>query len=111
MRDGSIQDFQISASSEHPDYPTPQARPDATGWCSFPYSTPQEEFLQVRIIRIYHECEGRIEKSVLRITIWHHKAGRVMTNGDLEGQIFLSYPHTNNELCFLAHHCFYSFIY
>ena len=30
----------------------------------------------------------------------------MMTNGDTEGRIFLSYPHT-----FLAHHCFYLFIY
>ena len=41
-------------------------------------------------IRIYHECEGGIEKSVPRITDWHHKACRVMTNGDPEGRIF--YP-------------------
>ena len=33
-------------------------------------------------IRIYHECEGRIEKSVPRIAVWLHKACRVMTNGD-----------------------------
>ena len=52
-------------------------------------------------IRIYHECEGRIEKSVLRIAVWHHKACRVMTNGDPEGQIFLSYPHTNSGFFFL----------
>ena len=32
-------------------------------------------------IRIYHECEGRIEKSVPRIAVWHHEACRVMTNG------------------------------
>ena len=51
-------------------------------------------------IRIYHECEGRKEKSVLRITIWHREACRVMTNGDLEGSIFLSYPHTNNGFFF-----------
>ena len=25
-------------------------------------------------IRIYHECEGGIEKSGLRITVWHHMA-------------------------------------
>ena len=25
------------------------------------------------IIRIYHECEGRIEKSVPRIGVWHHE--------------------------------------
>ena len=41
-------------------------------------------------IRIYHECEGRIEKSVVRNTVWHHEVCRVMTNGDQEGQIFLS---------------------
>ena len=44
----------------------------------------------LQIIRIYHECEGRVEKSVPRITVWHHEACRVMTNGDPEGQIF--YP-------------------
>ena len=53
------------------------------------------------IIRIYHECEGRIEKSVPRIAVWHHEACRVMTNGDPEEQIFLSYPHTNNGFFFL----------
>ena len=37
-----------------------------------------------------------IEKSVPRITVWHHEACRVMTNGDHEGRIFLSHPHTNN---------------
>ena len=52
-------------------------------------------------IRIYHECEGRVEKSVLRIAVWHHEACRVMTNGDPEGHIFLSYPHTNNGFFFL----------
>ena len=41
-------------------------------------------------IRIHHESEGRIEKFVPRITFWHHKACRVMTNGDHEGRIFLS---------------------
>ena len=40
--------------------------------------------------RIYHKCEGRIEKSV-----WHQKACGVMTNGDPR-DVFLSYPHTNN---------------
>ena len=52
-------------------------------------------------IRRYHECEGRIEKSVPRIAVWHHVAFRVMTNVDLEGRIFLSYPHTNNGFFFL----------
>ena len=63
-----------------------------------------------RIIRIYHECEGRIEKSVLRIAVWHHEACQVMTIGYCEGQIFLSYPHTNNGLFFLLT-TFYLFIY
>ena len=49
-----------------------------------------------KIIRIYHECEGRIEKSVPRIAVWHHEACRVKTNRDPEGRIFLSFPHTNN---------------
>ena len=53
------------------------------------------------IIRIYHECKGRIETFVPRITVRHHDACRVMTNGDPEGQIFLSYPHTNNGFFFL----------
>ena len=47
-------------------------------------------------IRIHHECESGIEKSAPRITVWHHKAYRVMINGDQERQIFLSHPHTNN---------------
>ena len=58
-------------------------------------------FYYLNIIRIYQECEGRKEKSVLRIAVCHYEACRVMTNGDPEGQIFLSYPHTNNEFFFL----------
>ena len=58
-------------------------------------------------IRIYHECEGRIEKSVPRIAVWHHEACRVMTNGDPERQIFLSYPNTNNGFFFLLTNVFY----
>ena len=57
--------------------------------------------LNVYILRIYHECEGRIEKYVPSIAIWHHEACRVMTNGDPEGGIFLSYPDTNNGFFFL----------
>ena len=52
-------------------------------------------------IRIYHECEDGIEKFIPRITDWHHEACRVMTNGDPEGWIFLSFPHTNNGFFFL----------
>ena len=57
--------------------------------------------LHILIIRIYHECEGRIEKSIPRIAVWHHEACRVMINGDPEGRIFLSYPHTNNGFFYL----------
>ena len=67
-----------------------------------PDDMPQNESaLFANTIRIYHECEGRIEKSLPRIVIWHHKACRVKTNGDPEGRIFLSYPHMNNGLFFL----------
>ena len=47
----------------------------------------------LKIIRIYNKCEGGIDKSVLRITVWHHKACRLMTKGDLEGQIFMIQQH------------------
>ena len=65
--------------------------------------TNQDEahLAMLQTIRIYNECEGRIEKSVQRIIVWHHEDCRVMTNGDPEGRIFLSYPHTNNGLFFL----------
>ena len=36
-------------------------------------------------LRIHHEFKGGIEKSFLRITICHHEACLVMTNGDREG--------------------------
>ena len=52
-------------------------------------------------IRICHECEGGIEKSVPRITDLHQEACRVMTIGDCEGRIFLSHPHSNNRFFFL----------
>ena len=55
----------------------------------------------MQTIRIYHECEGRIEKSVPRIVVWHHEACRVPSNGDREGRIVLSYPHSNNGFFFL----------
>ena len=42
-------------------------------------------------MKFFHECEGRIEKSVPRIAVWHHEACRVMTNFDLEGRFFLSH--------------------
>ena len=57
--------------------------------------------LYEKLIRIYHECEGRKEKSGMRITVWHHKACQKMTNGDPEEWIFLSYSHPNNGFFFL----------
>ena len=76
---------------------------DPEGWIFLSYSHTKylPKGCEWNNIRIYHECEGRIEKSILRITDWHHEACRVMTNGDPEGQIFLSYPHTNNGFFFL----------
>ena len=56
---------------------------------------------RVNNIRIRHKCEGGIEKSILRITVWHQEACRVMTNGDPEGWIFLCHPHINNGFFFL----------
>ena len=58
-------------------------------------------FDQCENIRTHHECEGGIQKSVLRITDWHHEACWVVSNGDREGQIFLSNPHTNYGYLFL----------
>ena len=58
------------------------------------------------IQRTYHVCEGGIEKTVPRNSVWHHKACRVMTNGGHKGQIFISHPHKNNGFFYhlLAHH-------
>ena len=47
----------------------------------------------IRVDKIYHECEDGIEKSVPRITDWHHLACCVMTIGDSKGRILLSHPH------------------
>ena len=55
----------------------------------------------MKTIRIYYESEHEIEKSVLRIMVWHHKACRGMNNADPKGRIFLSHPHTNNVFFFL----------
>ena len=35
------------------------------------------------------------------MTVKHHKAFGVMINGDPQGQIFISHPHTNNRFFFL----------
>ena len=48
-------------------------------------------------IRIYYECEGGIEKSAARITVWHHESCRGMTNVDHKVQIFRHHYPTNNK--------------
>ena len=48
------------------------------------------------------DCEVWIEKSVPRITDWHHEASPVMTNGDRKGQLYLSHLHKNNGF-YLSH--------
>ena len=72
------------------------------------YSPPKEAFP----LRIYHECDGRIEKPNPRIAVWHHRACQEMTNNDPKGRIFLSYPQTNKDFFFLLTTAFiYLFIY
>ena len=41
---------------------------------------------------------GGTENSTTKITVWHHESFCVMTNVGREGRIFLSNPHTNNEV-------------
>ena len=41
------------------------------------------------------------------IAVWHHEACQVMTNGESEGLIFLSYPHTINGFFFLLTTAFF----
>ena len=53
------------------------------------------------------ECEGRVEKSVPRIAVWHLEACRVMTNGDPQGQIFSILLSHEYWILFLAHRCFF----
>ena len=65
------------------------------------FSSSASIVIYLKTIRICHECWGRMEKSVSRIAVWHHEACRVITNGDLERRIFLSYAHTNNGFFFL----------
>ena len=61
----------------------------------------EHSLVPYEIIRIYHECEDGIEKSVPRITDWYDEACHLMTTGDREGPIFLSHPHKNNGFFFL----------
>ena len=62
-------------------------------------------------IRIYYECESKIEKPIRRIAVWHHETCRV-TNGDPKVRIFLSYLYMYNGFTFLLTTGFiYLFIY
>ena len=45
--------------------------------CKIIFNLAAKHVLQ-QTIRIYHECEGRIENSVPRIAVWHHEACRVI---------------------------------
>ena len=57
----------------------------------------------VKIKESEYECEGWIEKSVLRITDWHQETCPVMTNSDREGIFF--YPTLKQIMdSFFAHH-------
>ena len=44
------------------------------------------------ILRTRHNCDGEIEKSVPRITVWHHKGCGMTTNIDPKGQIVYHIP-------------------
>ena len=57
------------------------------------YNEIKEQKCLCDIIRIHHECEGEIEKSIPRITNSHHEACRVMTNGDREDGFFCPSSH------------------
>ena len=39
MRNGAIEDFQLSASSENQYYPVHEGRPGGIGWCADPHDT------------------------------------------------------------------------
>ena len=45
-------------------------------------------FYLFEAVIIYERFEGRLEKSIPRITVWHHEACQVMTNGDLRDSFF-----------------------
>ena len=79
----------------------------ATSWS---YTLVYTQFCVMHdIIRTHHECEDGIEKSVVRITDWHHEACRVMANIDHEGRIFQSLMYSFscsplNISCYIGRH-------
>ena len=51
--------------------------------CARPVNTGITRLTEVcKNIRVLHECQVWIDKSVPRVTFWHHKACRVMPNCD-----------------------------
>ena len=67
--------------------------------------------IQSKIIRIYHECEGRIEKNRLEDRRLTSRGLPSDDNGDPEERILLSYLHTNNGFFFLLNTVFFIIIY
>ena len=72
-----------------------------------------EEFWKLKIcvsscdnIRLHHECEGGIEKSIHKINNWHHEACWVITRVDPKGRIFPSHP-SSHKLCLPLNTSFY----
>ena len=65
-------------------------------------SIPGENFLGFpKNIRIFHECEVRIEKSARGSLIGITRFRRVMPNSDPEGRIFLYAPNNHDRFFFL----------
>ena len=86
---GTCRDFRLK---ENPDIEVVRENAAATG---------TSDNKQGENIRIHHQWEVGIRKSITRITVWLYEACRVMTNGDPEGWIFLSHPHSNSGLFFM----------
>ena len=57
---------------------------------AFSFEHKMQYLVMSKIKNLYNECEGRIEKSVPRITVCHHSASLVMPNGDPQDRFF--YP-------------------
>ena len=55
----------------------------------------------IETIRILHECQVWIDKSVLCVTVWHHETQPSDAKLLPEGQICLSIPDTNAGFIFL----------
>ena len=53
------------------------------------------------IIRILHECQVWIDKSVPRDTFWHHEARRVMPNCDTKDRFIFLHALMRRSLIFI----------